>query len=370
MSFSKIDKRLDGIEITESDVKWISALDPSLSLHGVFYEEESGFYTRVPSNVAKNISQGLLNLSRRCSGGRIRFVTDSPYISIKAALPAFMPLPNMSITLSHGFSLYVDGKFCDKYSPKYEAFLNTGSTSYENSTVYFADSKRIFMADKINADRLCEIYLPVYGGIRELYIGIKEGSKLSPAPEYENKKPFVFYGSSITSGACASRPGNDYVSILGRMLNSDYVNLGFSGCGNCEEPILDYMLSIDASLYAYDYNIYDDRPNRILPDHYDVYKKIRDARPDAAILLYDKPFYEYDTTYERRKAIIRGTYDRARSEGDENVYIAEADELFGDAVSRDFCVADCSHPNDYGFMKMAEAIYPKICDAIKKYNKK
>ena len=34
----------------------------------------------------------------------------------------------------------------------------------------------------------------------------------------------VFYGSSITEGGCASRPGNTYQGILSRRLNTEHIN--------------------------------------------------------------------------------------------------------------------------------------------------
>ena len=175
----------------------------------------------------------------------------------------------------------------------------------------------------------------------------------------------MFYGSSITQGACVSRPGNDYLSTLARKLDADYINLGFSGNGNAEDTIIDYMASIDASLYAYDYNLYDDRPNRILPPHFSVYERIRNKRPNVPIVFYDKPFYEYDTTYERRRDLIKESYKKALSIGDSLVGFVETEALFG-TTDRDFCVADTSHPNDNGAMRMADAFYPVVKELLLK----
>ena len=47
-------------------------------------------------------------------------------------------------------------------------------------------------------------------------------------------KPVVFYGTSITQGGCASRPGMSFVNIVGRDLDVPVVNLGFSGSGLME----------------------------------------------------------------------------------------------------------------------------------------
>lgn len=78
-----------------------------------------------------------------------------------------------------------------------------------------------------------------------MYVGVSSDAIIKAAPSYKNKKPLLFYGSSITQGACVSRPGNDYVSILARKLNSDYINLGFSGNGNAEDAMNDRLCHIN-----------------------------------------------------------------------------------------------------------------------------
>lgn len=362
MSISKIDDNLSSRNVQESDITWLNSRESIFSVHGVFYNEREKLYMRIPKDVALSIKEGIFNLSCMCSGGRIRFLTDSPYVAIKGALPAFKPAPHMSITASHGFSLYVNGKFAHRYSPTFDNFTSGADFSTPlKSRIYFAESKELFGSD--GSLKLCEIYMPLYGGVSELYIGVKSGAKVLTAPDYKIKKPIVFYGSSITQGACVSRPGNDYVSILARRLNCDYINLGFSGNGNAEAQIIDYMTTIDASLYAYDYNLYDDRPKRILPPHYSIYERIRKARPNVPILLYDKPFYEYDTTYERRRDLIRSTYDLGCADKDNLLGVVETTELFG-SNERDCCAADPSHPNDLGAMRMADAMYPIVKELI------
>jgi len=359
MSIFKIDPRMANLSISSDDVKWISAHEQVFSLHGVFYDEEAGLYARVPSRIAEKVSPGVAGLSYMCAGGRLRFVSDSPYIAVKASLPAFMPMPHMTLTGSHGFAVYADGRFAQQIAPPIEAFLQGADySSPMTSRIRFAKSRDISPGE-VRRERLYELYFPLYGGVAELFIGIQEGSVLKAAPEYRYKKPILFYGSSITQGACVSRPGNDYVSMIARWLDSDYINLGFSGCGNAEKEMLDHIVSLDASVYAYDYNLYDDRPERVLPPHYDIYKQIREARPDAAVLLYDKPFSDGDSTYERRRAIIADTYERASREGDRRVIHIPAEALLG-AEHRDSCVADCSHPNDLGAMRMAQAMYGPI----------
>ena len=364
MSTANLDPRLEGNELSPKGTLWRNARDSVFSLHGVFYDKDEGLYRRVPKEIAETVSKGVAILSRHTSGGRIRFLTDSPFISLKASLPAFKPLANMPITLSHGFSLFTNGKFEQRFSPKFDEIVDgVDFTSPLESTISFESSYDFFNTGK--ELKLCEIFFPLYGGVRNLEIGLAGDATIKRAPDYKIKRPLVFYGSSITQGACVSRPGNDYLAILSRMLDADYINLGFSGNGNAENEIINYVGSIDASLFAYDYNLYDNRPKRILPPHLSIYERLRANNPSTPILFHDKPFFEYDTTYKRRRDLIKESYIAAKKMGDELVGLVETEALFG-KEERDLCVADQSHPNDLGALRMASAFYPIVKELIDK----
>ena len=81
------------------------------------------------------------------------------------------------------------------------------------------------------------LYLPLYNGVSSVEIGVPEGQTLArrapPRPE-GHRRPIVFYGTSITQGGCASRPGMVHTAILGRRLDRPVINLGFSGNGTMD----------------------------------------------------------------------------------------------------------------------------------------
>ena len=348
---SKIDINLASGQIDDS-IKWINSHDESFSVHGMFYNHEEKLYMRVPDEVVKaSGNTALYGLSRMTAGGRLRFITNSRFIALKAALPASYPAPHMPITLTHGFSVYADGIFKNRYSATFKNFIELKEYN-EKSRIIFAEKKIIAENDE---ERIIEIYFPLYGGVSELYVGVSSDAIIKAAPPYKNKKPMLFYGSSITQGACVSRPGNDYVSILARKFNSDYINLGFSGNGNAEDAMIDYITSIDASLYAFDYNMYPKRKDRILPPHFSIYERIREKHPDSLILLYDKPGCDYEP-YPEREKIISSSYEKAISLGDKRICYIPPRELFGEK-DRDCCMADTAHPTDLGAMRMADSIY-------------
>ena len=94
-------------------------------------------------------------------------------------------------------------------------------------------------------------YLPLYNGVDELSIGVPPGAQFERlAPRTE--KPIVFYGTSITHGASASRPGMVHTAILGRRFDRPVVNLGFSGNGRMDAAVGELLVKIDAAVYVID----------------------------------------------------------------------------------------------------------------------
>ena len=356
MDLSVIDPRLIDAAVDAEGVVWRNALSAPFSLHGVYYDE-CGAYRRMPSDIAAAVNPGVRALSSATAGGRLRFRTDSPYVAIRAILPPPALMNHMPLSGSAGFALYQNGAYAGKYTPKMEEAI----AAKETRALVFAGKVGRRAEGKGLYD--CELYFPLYGGVRELHIGLAEGCELLPPTPYKHKKPIVFYGSSITQGACASRPGNDYISILSRRLDADVINLGFSGSGNAEPTILDYLAGIDAGGYVYDYNYYLDRPDRILPPHYDIYKRLRDAHPDVPILMMDKPAACFSKkAYEIRNAMIKESYERALSEGDRLVGYMDSKVMMGEDPTA--CFVDGDHPNDLGFYRMAQGLYPVLASLL------
>ena len=354
-----IDRNFANLTVENEDIRWLSCHEDVFRIYGVFYDEKQGLFIRVPDEVARSTSPHVHHLSRMTAGGRLRFVTDSPFVAIKAAIPALKPMPHMPITGSHGFAVHADGVFQGRYSPSFDDFLNAKNLGSFSENIYFVAKKNLL---KINQKQIIDVYFPLYGGVSDIFIGVAPDSIVEAAPPYTYEKPFLFYGSSITQGGCVSRPGNDYVAVIARRLDSDYINLGFSGNGNAEDAIIDYICSLDVSCIAFDYNLYNNEKSKSLPSHYSVYERIRARKPNVPILLHDKPGCEY-SYHPTRASIIRETYDRAIAAGDRHIAHIYAEELFGE-FERDACTVDGNHPNDLGASRIADAMCGIIKDLI------
>ena len=97
--------------------------------------------------------------------------------------------------------------------------------------------------------------------------------------------------------------------------------------------------------------------------HKPFYEIVRKAHPDMPVIMITRPDTDHlpDDAAARRGIILR-TYHSALERG-ENVYFIDGATLFG-SEGREYCTVDGSHPNDMGFYRMAQTIYPVLKKAL------
>ena len=175
--------------------------------------------------------------------------------------------------------------------------------------------------------------------------------------KYRNELPIVYYGSSITQGACASHPGNAYENVISRELGLDFINLGLSGNGKGEDVMVEYLASLPMLAFVSDYDHNAHTWEHLANTHCKLYRTIREKHPDIPYLMITRPddySTHYDVTLSNRDVIME-TFRYARERGDGNVYYLDGSEIFRGA-HEDQCTVDGTHPNDFGFSLMADAI--------------
>ncbi len=334
-SIYEIDKNFKiDTKIQKDDINFFDA--KKLDVFGVFYE--NGMYRRLPENVAKSISDGVYHLHTNTAGGRVRFKTDSPYIAISAKMCGVGKMPHFALSGSCGFDLYVDSKYFATFMPPFDI-----TDGYEG----VIDLRGEGMHD-------ITINFPLYSNVNELYIGLSRKAQIEKPTPYKYDKPVVYYGSSITQGGCASRPGNAYEAIVSQRLNIDHINLGFSGNAKAEDEICDYILSLDMCAFVYDYDHNSPTPEYLDETHEKMFKKIRLKYPNLPIIMMSRPKCNLIEDELRRLEIIESTYKNAISNGDKNVYFIKGSELM--SLCGDEGTVDSCHPNDWGFASMAQAV--------------
>lgn len=329
----------------KKDIVFYDATEEPFAIHGLILpQNEEDCFRRIPEEVAKAVSDGVHLLHTHTSGGRIRFRTNSSYIAISTAMPKedIHKVPHMPLTGSAGFDLYQS---------------RDGEERYVGSFIPPFDIEDGYSAlIECGGEHDYTINMPLYAGVSRVYIGLQKDALLLPCERnYKEGTPIVYYGSSITQGGCASRPGNCYQNIICRRLWCDYINLGFSGNAKAEPEMSAYIQALPMSVFVYDYDHNAPTAEHLRNTHGRMFREIRAAQPDLPIVMISRPQVHLSDEEKERLAIIKETYDTAVAAGDKNVYLIDGSKMLltfgGDSGTVDNC-----HPTDLGFMCMAKCI--------------
>jgi lysophospholipase L1-like esterase len=207
--------------------------------------------------------------------------------------------------------------------------------------------------------------LPLYQGVGEIEVGVSRGARVLPPADYAMPGRVVVYGTSITQGGCATRPGMAYTNILSRRLNVEFINLGFSGNGKGEPEVAEVIARIQAPvLYLLDYeaNAGPDGIKATLARFIDI---LRTAHPDTPILVISRVLPSVDRFLQsardarsQTREFQRGIVEARRKAGDRRISFVDGTDLMGDDF--DECTVDGAHPTDLGFYRMANALEPTV----------
>lgn len=338
-----IDKRFEiQTNIQRENIRFYDAESAPFKVYGLMRENDK--FCRLPESVAQSVNDGVHLMHDKTAGGRVRFVTDSSYVAISAKMSGIMSMEHFPFIGSAGFDLYADEGEGSVYKGSFMPPFSM-QDGYESVLDFSTREKRVIT-----------INFPLYSNVTKLYIGLDENAVLEPAPEYTYTTPVVYYGSSITQGGCASRPGNAYQAILSRLLDCDFINLGFSGSARGEDTMTDYINALDMHLFVMDYDHNAPTPEHLESTHEHMFKRIRKEHPTLPIIMLTRPKVHLEEHEKTRVEIVERTYQNALAAGDKNVYFIKGSDLIRPEFIETATVDNC-HPNDSGFVSMAYALY-------------
>jgi len=312
------------------------------------------FFDRFPVVAQGRVTDAVWNLSRDSAGMVVRFRTDATTIWANYTLRnERLAGANMTAIGASGIDLYARDP--------------AGKWRWAAVTRPAGKVVRQFIINDLTPGvREYAAYLPLYNGVDELSIGVPPGAQFERlAPRTE--KPIVFYGTSITHGASASRPGMVHTAILGRRFDRPVVNLGFSGNGRMDAAVGELLVKIDAAVY-----VIDCLPNmnaamvreKCIP----LVKQLRAARPDTPIVLVEDRRFTNEWVRAKQiqfhtdnHAALREGFETLQKEGVKGLYYIGGDALLGDDTEG---ATDGSHPNDLGFMRQADVFEPVLRAAL------
>lgn len=330
-----------------------------------------GYYTRLPASVQNSIRKAVWDLGQNSSGIAVRFRSDSKCIGAKWKLLNNFSMAHMAATGIRGLDLYALGE---------DNEWHFAGTAQPNGK----ESRNVFIRKMDGRMREYLMYLPLYDGVISLEIGIDSTASLL-MPENPDLLPLsaenpaegaiLIYGTSVTQGGCATRPGMSFTSILERWLHRQTINLGFSGNGRMDKIMADEIAKVPASVYVIDclancdYDIVRDSTEYFI-------RTIAEANPQTPILMlsnYCYPYHWLDAQFRedaaKENALWKEFCDKLRKEGYKNIkYIDLYSEcnMKRSAIGPDHeGTVDGVHMTDLGFLRYAETLLPYLEKALK-----
>jgi hypothetical protein len=328
-------------------------------LEGQGWRDTKDPYDRLPARAEGRVRQPVWDLSHHSAGMHVRFVTDAPEIHARWTLRSSqLSMVHMAATGVSGLDLYVKTETGDW------RWLAVGRPEAQSNTAALVKSLPAGSREYL-------LYLPLYNGVKSVEIGVPEGTSCARAGAWGpgERKPMLFYGTSILHGACASRPGMAHSEILGRRFHFPHLNLGFSGNGRMEPEVADLLAELDPSVY-----VLDCLPNmnaaevteRVEP----FIRTLRAKHPKTPIVLVEDRSYAdaFLVTSKRERndtsrAALQAAYQRLRTSGIRDLHYVPGQHLLGDDGEG---TVDSSHPNDLGFMRQADVLGRVLKPLLKK----
>ncbi len=300
-------------------------------------------YDRLPASYKDIIREEVWELSKSSTGLSIRFITNSSIINVKWEILNDLKMDHMPETGIKGVDLYFRNK--DKWQ-----YLNTGRPNGKLNEYTLVENMTV-------EEREYKVYLPLYDGVKNIEIGI-DSSSFIIVPDRNFKKPIVFYGTSITQGGCASRPGMAHTNIMNRKLDRDILNFGFSGNGKMEEPIAKLISGFDAKIYVIECMPNMSSPHDISERTIPLIDTIRKKNPNTPIILVD--LFKATFSVLNNKVLewskemdnaLKIEYKKMIDNGYDNLYYLESLNSLGDDQEG---TVDGVHFTDVGFIRYAD----------------
>jgi hypothetical protein len=323
------------------------------TLHGLAAGEEE--FTRLPIALFSNVSPKLANLAFKTSGARVRFSTNATQITLHMRLADTAIKTHMTPLSTAGAEIW-QGEGYDMRRIGVARPTAAGSVPFEAMDGYVLEQNVLCNVSLSGKMETVTVYLPIFAGVEKLEVELPMGTFLQPPSSYTITPPIVFYGSSITQGACAGRPSLTYPAIVSRKLDADFLNLGFAGNALGEKELARYIatLNMTAFVMAYDHNA--PTAEYLEKTHWPFFEIIRSAHPKMPILIISRPRCGHsEELTDACRLVIEKTYRMAKVAGDHHTIFLDGRDFFP-LCEEDSCLMDFIHPNDYGFRLISERV--------------
>jgi len=308
-------------------------------------------YHRLPAYFQKLVREPVWELSKSSAGLSIRFKTNSKIIKAKWEVVNDLKMDHMPETGIKGIDLYYK-------NGKGWQYVNTGRPTGKSN-------QQTLIENMTRAEREYLIFLPLYDELKLLEIGVDAESSIV-APDKNTQRPIVFYGTSITQGGCASRPGMVHTNIMSRKLDREVLNFGFSGNGTMDKSIAELISMIDAEIY-----IIECMPNMLISENVlertiplvDIIREKQPTTPIVFVGLFPTAysFLNAELFDESKKLdnALKTEFQKMIDRGYDNLFYVDG----GSALGHDYeGTVDGLHFTDLGFLRYANFLLTELKD--------
>jgi len=314
------------------------ARDADFAVEGCFKTPGTPAFQRLPEN--GEFSKLNRIHGRNSAGIQVRFRSDSKKVRVRVKLESSGTMCHIPATGQSGIDLYIGTPGQERYVDT--TIFDPAKPGYE---VELLDAQKAKMRD-------FTLNLPLFNTVLALEIGLIPGAVVRP-PIKRPAGKIVFYGTSITQGGCASRPGMCHTNILSRRLGREILNFGFSGSGTLDLPVAVLLAKIpDPVLYVIECEA--NCSNEVLCVRLRPFvAALRTAHPSVPILLVSAlPSKNTNDVADRFQR------DFVRQSNDRNLHFLDGRSLLGDNPGE--CTVDNLHLTTLGFQRYAEALEKTI----------
>lgn len=361
LRLDQLDPNMKIDDIAADAVKWLSPKEAPFHIAGFPWLAQENRYRRLPVAPPLPLPEAVDKLADCTAGGQIRFRTNTRKLSIRVRLQGAANMYHMPATGQCGFDCYIEHEGVMRYHSTTR--WDHRQREYEHVLFDYPQSDR--------TERNVTVYFPLYQGVEAVELGFEPDAVVAAPPAYALQGRALFYGTSITQGGCATRPGMAYTNILSRRFPLEFVNLGFSGSGLGEPEVASAIAAIPGpACLVLDYEANCPVPEQMrktLPEFINIYRR---AHPHVPILVLSKIRFGRERFDEKllqlrleMKRIQEDAVAERKRQGDARVYFGDGSGLLG-ADDYEECTVDGVHPTDLGFLRMADGIAPMLAQLL------
>lgn len=346
-----------------SRLKWRNVKDGAFGLYGSEALGEDGF-CRLKSDERdrlRPINDGEAWFAEQSAGIQIRFQTNSSRIFLRVKLDGRFNMTNMTQIGQCGADLYVLNDKMGFVLHEVARFAFDGE-EYEVPLGHFTDKPR--------EERRYILYLPLYIAVKSVEIGLDEDATVSPFG-FAHSCRIAVYGTSITQGCSASRPGLAYTNILSRKLDVEVQDYGFSGTAFMEKEMGAFLGD-----RAPDVLFVDTEPNAGIDDCMErntvgFLTEFFGCSPETAVVMYSRVLFARDLYEDRRvrlreyyKSFLKKTVREFARKG-YRIHFADGSKIYSGNFTEYTC--DGLHPTDAGMFLIAKSYFRQLMKLKKLY---